>query len=202
MTRKAKEIKVHSIKTAGGNTSPSPILRLRDSNPGHRIASAQLQPPHGRTLILYHWCLKILQERHLRQSLERYQESVLWGQTSCVILELRTHVVASKFRLLQTIFFNYTWIGVKESKVISPGKWRIISLDPPHTMVSILERKKERNVQPNREERLNRADIEWQNSPALGKCTWLLRINQETQSKILLAWGLGSRFVICWTLSL
>ena len=29
------------------------------------------------------------------------------------------------------------------------------------------------------------------------KCKWLYLIYLETQSKVLLAWGLGSRIVIC-----
>ena len=35
--------------------------------------------------------------------------------------------------------------------------------------------------------------IELWNSPALGKSIWLYLVHQETQSKVLLAWGLGSR---------
>ena len=47
------------------------------------------------------------------------------------------------------------------------------------------------------EERLNRVGIELWNSPALGKCMRLYLIYKETQSKVLLAWALGSRIVIC-----
>ena len=49
-------------------------------------------------------------------------------------LELRTHLVMSKFRLLLPIFFHYIQIDLQQSKVIDLGKWIVVILESSEKM--------------------------------------------------------------------